>query len=295
MPVPSNAENTPSQVGLRSWLLVGAESRIGQALSKRLGGTTHRVLSTTRTGHAGASRLVLGEPLPRLPGPEGLGTAVVLAGVTRGVECARDPAGTFDTNVVATVDLIEKLREAGWHVVFPSSDAVFAPNSGRCDGSDHRRPATEYGRQKAQTEDAVSKLGSAVSILRLSKVVSFRESLWKEWIAIMREGGTAQAYADDFLSPLRLADATSALLTVGSLAQGGTWQASGLDAHSYADMLEWIANEMNLPGRVLGVKRHVDTRSLQEATVMSTSRLEGTAVWKPPSLQELLGEVRAMQ
>ncbi len=95
--------------------------------------------------------------------------AVITAAVTKISECEQYPIETRKINVCATVDLINRLDDAGVRSVFLSSDAVYDGTKGNYSEDDMVNPINEYGRQKADVEQYCKENIRNAMILRLSK------------------------------------------------------------------------------------------------------------------------------
>ena len=88
--------------------------------------------------------------------------------------CEADPAGTRRVNVEGTLRLADRARAAGAAFVFFSSDYVFDGTAGLYAEDAPRRPLNEYGRQKAECEDALATMPRSL-VVRTSGVFGWHE------------------------------------------------------------------------------------------------------------------------
>ena len=79
--------------------------------------------------------------------------AIIAAAIPNIKRCFEDRVLTYQVNVFATIDLINKLYEHGIKCVYLSSDAVFDGKKGNYTEEDTAFPLNEYGRQKKEVED----------------------------------------------------------------------------------------------------------------------------------------------
>src|SRR5215467_11081115 len=110
-------------------------------------------------------------PVPR-PRPFRQPTSLFFcAAITGFAACRNDRELAERVNFSAPSVLARRLVGAGSRVVFLSSNAVFDWREPHVPANREPRPVTEYGHFKAKAEKEFSALGSAASILRLSKVL----------------------------------------------------------------------------------------------------------------------------
>ena len=94
-------------------------------------------------------------------------TAYICAGETSTLRCEENPEETRLVNVTNTIKLARRLN----NVVWLSSERVFDGATPYRKITDKLCPTTEYGRQKAETEKELLKMGATV--IRLSKVLGW--------------------------------------------------------------------------------------------------------------------------
>lgn len=218
-----------------SGLIVGAEGSIGRALLARLRADRWEVIGTSRreTALDGLIRFDLEHAPERFLRDARLlellakkpVAAYLLAGVTRYDHCEEDASRSRRINVDHMVALAALLLERGVFVVFPSSTAAL-------------RPATEYGRQKADAERAIAALaarapaGAGAAIVRMTKVVHLGERTGG-WLRDLSRGCAIEAAPDLELAPVSLGYVAEAMRRIGERRESGEYSVSGAHEMSY--------------------------------------------------------------
>ncbi len=118
--------------------------------------------------------------------------------------CEDDPAGTRLLNVTRTLELARHLHAAGSEIVFLSSNLVFDGIEDRPIPSTPYSPVTEYGRQKSETEKSLLESVPRAAIVRLTKVVHPRFSIFQEWLRDLKNGQPIHPFSDMVFSPIDL-------------------------------------------------------------------------------------------
>lgn len=222
---------------MKSALIIGGGSAIGSALVQRLRQKNIAVESTTR-----ATLDLAAAPgnWPQLPACD---VAYLCAAVTKLDACEKDPAGTALVNVHHTAELAKRLSAHGSFVVFLSSNHVFDGSKPHRRFDDPTSPANEYGRQKAQTEQAILALGSS-AVLRLTKVITTPFPLFEQWKQKLLAGEPIRAFTDMAVAPVPLPLVLDALLAVGELKQPGIWQLSAPRDATYHELALRLAEKI---------------------------------------------------
>jgi dTDP-4-dehydrorhamnose reductase len=183
--------------------------------------------------------------------------AVIALGETSIVSCAKEPIATRLINVTATQHLVETLVDIGVNVTVLSSGAVFSGHAQYPTEESACDPATEYGRQKVELEDATLAL-EGTRILRLTKVLSPSTGRWRQWIQGIQKGENVQAFGNVKLSPLRMSIAVGAILKQIDLSFGRIVHVSPPDEVTYADAVSLMALELDLPVNLEALRVHSD-------------------------------------
>ena len=229
------------------YLVIGGDGLIGGALAHTLREYGNDCVRTSRRPNAGRERCVLkfdatiDDPAD-IPGDFNI--AYLCAALTGFSACADSPVASRQVNVERTAAIAAALAQNGTFVVLPSTNAVFSQSTLCTDEACQPEPDTEYGRQKYEAEQAVvSAAGAArAAIVRLTKVIGLGSKL-HEFLTMLRRHKPVHAFGDVQLSPITLQHAVHALTWVGRERCSGLVHVSGLDSHTYASIVEKLANE----------------------------------------------------
>jgi dTDP-4-dehydrorhamnose reductase len=230
------------------YLIIGASGFVGARLYAALG-PAHAVATSHRKPVTGA--VVFDAVTMRLAdtvlrGRRGLTHAFILHGVTGIDACARDPRGTAEVNVAGTRRIIDDLVEHGIVPVFASSDAVFDGTRGMWSEGDPVHPVLTYGRQKAEVERHLAALPAPSLVVRLAKVVTSAPGaggLINEWLDQLERPGEIRCAADQFFSPVDVADVVRALIGLAAGAYAGAFHVCGPQRLSRLEFLQMVAAE----------------------------------------------------
>jgi len=253
------------------FLIVGGDSEVGAAAFAALKGQGHAAAATTRRRDLVSDDrpfLDLDTALDGFEPPQGTTAACICAAVARLGDCAADPHASAHINVTQTLTLVERLLARGIYVLFLSTNRVFDGRVPQVPPDAPHSPVSEYGRQKARTETALSDYvarGAPVGILRLAKVVSPRTPLFQGWIADLPRGKAISAFGDMTVAPTEITFVCSAIGTLLSEQASGIFQLTGPRDVSYADV-----------GRFLAAKLGVDSSLVQETSARTAELPEGT-------------------
>ena len=273
-----------------STLIIGTDGKIGSALTQRLRLTGRQVLGTTRRmDNVGEDNLHLdlAEDVGEWPIPSGVETAVICAGISSVGACANDPSGTSKVNVSGTVTLAKKLLAEGAFVVFLSTGHVFDGSRPHHLSEEAFSPITEYGRQKAETERQLDKIGDNVAIVRLSNVLGPNEALLAGWAESLKKGEVVTPFEDMTMAPVPLSCVVTMLQVVTETRLPGIWQISGERDVSYADIARIGARLVGADEGLIQPVRAADVgynERIRENTTMDVSTLKDELGIEPPGV-----------
>lgn len=224
---------------MTSALVIGADGAIGSALYKRLikTGSGEIYETTQRTLDLARPRTWTVFPAVRV--------AYLCAAVSKLDACERDRKRSRQVNVTGIAELATRLKAANIMPVFLSSNHVFDGSMPHRKSSDATCPINEYGRQKAEGEQAILAAGGAV--LRLTKVIAPGDMRIDAWRRELELGETIAAFDDVFLSPVTLDNVLDTLVAIGESSAGGIYQLSGKEDVSYFDFACALARHLQLP------------------------------------------------
>ena len=269
-------------------LVVGANGFIGSALTDHLERAGERVVGTTNHASSTGTKLAYLDLLDapsRWEIPTSAGIAAICAGVSKLGVCSEKPELSHRVNVDGVLRLAERLVEEGVFIVYLSTDKVF-------DGSiPHRAPdspyspVTEYGRQKSLAEQGLGRMGDAVAIVRLSKVLGPPLKLFPSWIRALRSGDSIHPFSDMTLAPVPLSCVLKVLELVGRHRLPGIFQVSGQEDITYAEAAVLGAKSLGLDVSLVEPIRASEAGlsfPVSKYTTLNTERLKSTFGFSPP-------------
>ncbi len=232
-------------------LIVGATGFLGRHLLagyRKLDPETPR---TARRPQTGLFPLDLESPILEAIPLDEVREAIIAAAMPRIDDCERDPAGTRRVNVEGTLALAASLQDRGILPVFLSSDYVFAGSeiAGYVDGAE-TDARTEYGRQKAEVERALTDSGRPHRILRLSKVFGLARgdgTLLDEMAGKLASGGIISAATDQIFCPAWVEDVVQAVIAVQQAKLEGIVNLVPQEAWSRYDLAVAVAKAIGAP------------------------------------------------
>jgi dTDP-4-dehydrorhamnose reductase len=236
------------------WLILGADGLLGGSLRDQWRRHGRSIAATHLLPVADpqdALRLDLAQPCEQWPELPSCEIAVLCAAITNLDFCRRNPAETRFVNVCQTVQLAERLAARGCFVIFISSNLVFEGASPRVPPGTPHSPVTEYGRQKAEAEGLLAGLKNQLAVVRLTKVIHPSLALVRGWRENLAEHKEITPYSDFRCSPITLASVLSALTFIAQNRAAGTWQLSGTDDVSYAQIAEHLVRRWRLDPELL--------------------------------------------
>ena len=233
-------------------LVVGIDGGVGSALAARLRAQGMQVTGTSRRRSVAdiadaCIPLDLASDLSSWAPPEKFNIAYLCAAMT-GLAACRDDQQTADRiNRHNVLLLANRLVDAGAFVVFLSTSLVLDGLAPHAAANAPRKPACDYGRQKALAEDGIAALGASAAILRLTKVIRPGMPVLGAWPADLAAGRTIHPFSDLRMAPISVDHAVQALVAVGCGGDGGLFQASATHDITYADAAFHIASRLGMP------------------------------------------------
>lgn len=225
-------------------LIVGAEGLIGRALLKSAPAVFSKVLGTSRRHSDGLVHLDLQDEPEEFLISDQLDSVIFCSAITNLKECESDPEGTAEVNVRRTIRWIEHFQNAGLFVSFLSTNLVFDGETPDPAPDAPVSPQCEYGRQKVEVETFLKKKELASGIVRLSKVISPDFPLLDSWHEKLINGDEVEAFDDYLLTPIRLDEVSSAILSVTAKKLGGVLHFSSESECSYHALVSMLAERL---------------------------------------------------
>ena len=234
---------------INSVMVVGADGLIGRALRSFFCVNNCHVTGTSRREGlpVGWVSLDLARGadnfFPLIEPPQ---VVFICAAITGFAACAQDPEYSRLVNVTRTVEVGRHFMREGSMVVFLSSNAVFDGTLGGLDESATTSPVTEYGRQKAECENALllvaKELRQVCAVVRLTKVVDREQPLIARWLQSFESQMPAKAATDLVMSPLTVGYVVNGLKTIAEGAQGGVFHLTGEADVTYFELAQEMAS-----------------------------------------------------
>ncbi|HEY1793215.1 MAG TPA: sugar nucleotide-binding protein [Opitutaceae bacterium] len=232
-------------------LIVGGDSTIGRAVGRCLEGRGFAVERTSRrAGAAAAGRVELDlarELDPGLLAGRRFSVAVFCAAVASQEACRADPAGSREVNVVRTAQLARRLADGGTFLVHLSTNLVFDGSRPHPAEDDAACPRTEYGRQKAEAEEAVRRCTAQSAVIRLTKVLHGNLPLLAAWRRDLGAGRPVRAFGNVPCSVLELGAAADGIALVAARRARGVWHFSNAEDIRYTGLAAALARRLNAP------------------------------------------------
>ena len=197
--------------------IFGAAGFIGRNLLSKFSENNPRTVGVARNAGNGLLSLDLLNPDVSLLELKrrGVSHAVIAAGASKIAACEEDPVSTRKVNTQGTVELATQLCDQGIKVIALSSDYVFDGTTGHYGEASPVSPVNEYGRQKAEMEKLLLKIGGEnVLILRLSKVfdmIKGSRTLLDEMAGMLTRGETVSVARDQFFCPVWVNDVVNVI------------------------------------------------------------------------------------
>lgn len=179
--------------------------------------------------------------------------AVICAAETRWDICEVNAEESFQTNVLSTIDLIEKLKQMGYYIIFCSSDAVYAGTQGNYKETDVIEPVNEYAKMKLQVEEYIIEHCPNACIFRLSKMVGDINSprdIFSEWKKLAIEKKDIYCIKGNCFSPVYVDDVVKCIEIAFNNRISGIYNICGDVIYNRADLCKAFLKTLGLISNV---------------------------------------------
>ena len=278
--------------------MVGADGLIGRELSARLVLAGKQVVETTRQSDTVAERRIfldLSENISNWSPPCHISVAYICAAVSSIEYCRKYATQSAVVNIHNTVELAKILVKRGTFVIFPSTNLVYDGSVPFRKADDSVCPTTEYGRQKAEAERQLLLLGKLISVVRFTKILSFRMPLFEGWIKALKKNEVIHPFSDMVMAPVRVDFAVDVLCRVGEVSMSGILQVSGNKDITYEQVAKHLAAhagcQPSLVQPVKFIEAYPDAEAVTIHTTLDTNRLNMELKMKTPNIWLSIGSV----
>ena len=179
--------------------------------------------------------------------------AVICAAETRWDVCEISVEESYQTNVISTINLIEKLKQMGYYIVVCSSDAVYAGTRGDYRETDQVEPVNEYAKMKVQMEKYIAEHCPDVCIFRLSKLIgdiNLPKDTLNEWKRMALRKEDIYCIKGNCFSPMCVDDVAKCIEIAFNNRISGIYNICGDVAYSRADLCKAFLKELGLTANV---------------------------------------------
>lgn len=246
-----------------------------------------------------AMRGRLGELRKQLPAD--MSHVFVPFGLVNPEQCARDPSGTAEINVVSVIRVLEDALTAGLVPVFVSTDYVYDGRKVQPSEDEPQTPNTEYGRQKAAVERWLMQRPEPWLIARLSKVVSGdtgTHSVLGQWINDIRARRPMRSATDQIFSPASVDDIAGAMIRLAETGSIGVYHVAGPEPISRYELNMMLMEAVrSVDDRIGGIVERCSLRDiafLEERplnTSLCTRKLQNAIAWPFQPMRNLCQEI----
>jgi dTDP-4-dehydrorhamnose reductase len=163
--------------------------------------------------------------------------------------CEQNKEAAYAVNVKGTLELIRQIGRTRMQAIFLSSDYVFEGKAGPHDDDHPTRPATEYGRHKAEVEREIPSLAANHLMLRLSKIYDTQKgdkTLLDEMAAQLAGGRVVRAARDQIFCPTNVADLVRVVQQIQDHGMKGVVNACNPERWSRHDIAMALASAMQV-------------------------------------------------
>ncbi len=215
-------------------LVTGASGFLGRALADELRARGRDVVGTSHGHTPGFVALSLddgGRAAADLVRSLRPAAVVHLAAMSDPDACARDPGRAAQVNAAASGAIASAAAEVGAHLVFASTDLVFAGDRAPYAEDDPTGPLGPYMASKVAAEARVRAASPAHLVVRLALLYGpsrgTRPSFTDGLVARLRRGEPSTLFVDQWRTPLLVDDAAALLADLLERRAGGLLHLAG--------------------------------------------------------------------
>jgi dTDP-4-dehydrorhamnose reductase len=232
--------------------VIGASGYVGRHLLRAYRLRFPDCVGTTYSAETpGLKRFDIREPNLTMLRLEDAGhQAVLIASAKPNIAyCEQNKEAAYAVNVKGTLELIRQIGRTRMQAIFLSSDYVFAGRAGPHDDDHPTRPATEYGRHKAEVEREMPSLAANYLVLRLSKIYGMQKgdkTLLDEMAGLLAAGNEIRAARDQFFCPTNVGDLVRVVQQIQDCGMQGIVNACSPERWSRSDIALALADALRV-------------------------------------------------
>lgn len=231
---------------MKKVLVLGGSSKIAQALIPQLRKKSFDVYTTTRHKHQVSLNFLYLDLVDVVSFKTDIkfDSLILCASLTKIHDCEMNVGLSGQINYRAQIQLVEyfKSQNPNIHVLFLSTNAVFDGKKPFYDVTDKPCPKTVYGLHKAMTEEKLQTMHPALSIIRLTKVLTPNFPLLKTWIHDLENKKPIYPFADVWLAPIAINQVVDLIIRILVDERYGLFHISGQEEISYYRLAQEICH-----------------------------------------------------
>lgn len=193
------------------------------------------------------------------------GIVVHCGAISKPDECERDRDHAYQTNVAATIHLLDACNRVGSRFIFLSTDFVFDGTKGMYKEEDERSAVNYYGQTKILAEDEVMQYPHPWAVVRTvlvyGKPFANRDNLLTVVAKALKEGRPLTIFSDQLRTPTYVEDLADGILRIIERNARGVFHLSGIDILSPYQMAISVADYLNLDARLI---KNITEKDLKE-------------------------------
>lgn len=222
-------------------LVIGGDSLIGGHLGCFARDRGIKVVSTSRNTPSKNLYLDLKkqDSFECLAGQD-FDVVAICAGITDVSLCEKDKDLAYRVNLLGTVNLIDRLKRSGTHIVWFSSTHVWQTDERPTQKNPPFKPKNYYGELKSNVDSYLIESATNFSIVRFSKLADSLIGLCRGWQSELDKFGRISAFDDHFIAPLTLPFLLEKLFMVVCGKISGTHHFTGAKNISYFELANKI-------------------------------------------------------
>ena len=174
--------------------------------------------------------------------PANISSAIIFSYQNNITYCEENFKDAYLINVRNILKLIKKLLSKKIFVLFISTNLVFDNTKKKRLEYTTTKPVTNYGKMKSICEDEIKKyckkkyLNNYFSILRISKVLSYKINPIKTWIQNIKKENTMLIPNDIYCCPIDLNSLNQTMYKIVRNFYNGIFHLSGFKEYTYYDL-----------------------------------------------------------